>query len=105
MKNYQALAYELKAEPGTYISKDGPGLTLDLEDAFIYARKDGLKPIKSEIIDLAKDMEDSHKALMVSLYGINASVNFKPYTWLEDFNLVEVEISEERYRECLEEVY
>lgn len=104
MKKYLALAYELKDGPGTYISKDGPGLTSEIEDAFIYARKDGLKPIKSEVIDLAKEMEDSHKALMESLYGINASINFKPYTWLKDFNLVEVEISEERYRECLEEV-
>ncbi|MEX5936067.1 hypothetical protein [Mammaliicoccus sciuri] len=94
MKKYPALAYEIKDVPGHYIKADDIGTTTDVEEAFLYTRKDGMTPNKKEIIELAKELEEEHKELMIKHFGLEAIVNFQPYAWLQFCNLVEVKISE-----------
>ncbi|KTT82705.1 hypothetical protein RSA37_11755 [Mammaliicoccus sciuri] len=96
MKKYPALAFEFKDKPGTYIDAYGLDTTTDAEKAFAFVRKDGKKLIESEVIELAKESEIEYTNYMESL-GEHIKFWFKPHSWLEYCNLVEVEISEETY--------
>lgn len=93
---YPALAYEFKDRTGVYISDDNFE-TQDLNEAFLYVDKDGIKPNKSEIIEQAKQQEENHKKYLESKFEKVAVMNYKPYTWLEYCNLVEVEINADTF--------
>ena len=101
-KTYVALAYEFKDRPGVYISRDDFE-TQNINDAFLYVRGDGLKPDKSKIIEQAKENEENHKKMLENKYEKVAVMNYKPYTWLEYCDLVEVEINESRFHSILED--
>ncbi|WP_433912335.1 hypothetical protein [Staphylococcus sp. LKG3-3] len=100
-KNYPALAYEFKDRPGVYISDDNFE-TQDLSQAFLYVNNDGSKPNKAEIIEIAKKQEENHKKYLESKFEKVAVMNYKPYTWLEYCDLVEVEIDEDIFNLLVE---
>lgn len=101
IKTYPALAYEFKGSVGVYIGNDNFE-TQDLNEAFLYVNKDGTKPNKSEIIEQAKQQEENHKKYLESKFEKVAVMNYKPYTWLEYCNLVEVEIDENTFNSIWE---
>ena len=101
MKKYPALAYELKDKLGNYIKKDEPDTTTSVNDAFVYVNGDGSKPNKDVCIKRAKQLEDEHREMLERKFKVVAVNNFTPYKWLEDCNLVEVEISEETFHQVL----
>lgn len=97
MKQYPALAYELKGEQGFYIKGDEPGFTKNIDDAFLYINKDGTPPIKKEFVKYARLLEFEHRKMLERKFKVVAVNNFTPYKWLKICNLVEVEISEETF--------
>ncbi|MBF0750444.1 hypothetical protein [Mammaliicoccus lentus] len=103
MRKYPALAYELKDKPGFYIKGDEPGDTTNFEDAFLYINGDGSKPNKDACIKRAKQLENEHREMLERKFKVVAVNNFTPYKWLEDCNLVEVEIDEQTFHQVLED--
>lgn len=98
MKAIKALAYQYKGRPGVYLStpdNNAEGLpeTTDPKESVAYLGTEEKFPDKDECIALAKKTEEEHTEALKKEFGENPVVNFTPYTWLEEMNLVEVYIS------------
>lgn len=101
IKSYPALAYEFNDRSGVYISSDCFE-TQNVNEALLYVRKYGTKPNKAEIIEQAKENEENHKKYLESKFNKVTVMNYKPFTWLEYCNLVEVEIDENTFHLIVE---
>ena len=93
----KALAYQYKGRPGVYLSlpennEYGLPETTDPKESVAYLGTPDEFPDKDECIALAKRSEEEHIRMLKEEFGENPVVNFKPYTWLEDTELVEVYI-------------
>ncbi|PTJ92080.1 hypothetical protein [Staphylococcus simulans] len=99
-KTYPALAFELIGQPGLYIA-EGPYNTKDVNEAFLAVKKDGTLPDKFAYKRDLAEQEKIYKEQMEKQFGKGAVVNYKPTEWFEYCELVEVQISEKRFKELL----
>ncbi|MFO3694303.1 hypothetical protein WER97_11405 [Staphylococcus felis] len=101
MKTIPALAFEFKDRPGTYIDEFG-GETTNVEEAFLHVLKTKEKPDKEEAKKHFLEYGKFHKQQLLKMFGENAINNFDTEKWFELCNLVDVQISEEKFKEMLE---
>ncbi|EGQ0302303.1 TPA: hypothetical protein I1715_001250 [Staphylococcus pseudintermedius] len=101
MKKIPALAFEFKDRLGVYID-EFDGETTNVEEAVLYALKTGKKPDKEEAKKHFLEIGKFHKQQLLKMFGENAINNFDTEKWLELCNLVDVQISEEKFKEMLE---
>ncbi|HHW5060912.1 hypothetical protein ACEUW3_07665 [Staphylococcus pseudintermedius] len=104
MKTIPALAFEFKDRPGVYIGTFD-GETTNIEEAVVYALKTGKKPDKEKAKNYYLELGKLHKKQLLEEFGENAINNFDTEKWFELCNLVDVQISEEHFREMLENDY
>lgn len=101
MKTIPALAFEFKDRTGTFIDKFG-GETTNVEEAFLHVLKTKEKPDKENVRKYFLECGRVHKQQLLKKFGENAINNFDTEKWLELCNLVDVQISEEKFKELLE---
>ncbi|HEC2224394.1 TPA: hypothetical protein R1948_002027 [Staphylococcus delphini] len=101
MKTIPALAFEFRDRPGVYIA-EFDGETTNVEEAVLYALKTKEKPDKEEAKKHFLEIGKFHKQQLLEKFGENAINNFDTEKWFELCNLVDVQISEEKFEEMLE---
>ncbi|MDM8326729.1 hypothetical protein QUH70_01030 [Staphylococcus felis] len=101
METISALAFEFKDRPGTYIDEFG-GETTNVEEAVLYVLKTKEKPDKEKIKEYYLELGRIHKKQLLEMFGENAINNFDTEKWFELCNLVDVKITEEKFKEILE---
>ncbi|WP_113583782.1 hypothetical protein [Staphylococcus aureus] len=100
MKTYPALAFEHKDESGVYIG-EFDGWCQDLDEAILFANKDGSKADKKKAKEIFLREEKNLSDILKERYGEDAIQNYRPSEWFKTCNLVDVEISEEKFKELL----
>lgn len=101
MKTIPALAFEFKDRPGVYIAEFGEETT-NVEEAVLYALKTKEKPDKEEAKNYYLECGKNHKQQLFEAFGENAINNFDTEKWFKFCNLVDVQISGEKFEEMLE---
>ncbi|CAG9978547.1 hypothetical protein SA3056_SA3056_02252 [Staphylococcus aureus] len=96
-KTYPALAFENKDKAGLYIGLLDAWCQ-DPDEAILYVNKDGSKPDKKKAKEIILIREKNYSDLLKEVCG-EENRNCKPSEWFEICNLVDVEISEERFKE------
>lgn len=98
---YPALAFEYKYQQGVYLGKYG-GETSQVEEAHLIVYKDGRKPNKERVKEYYLKKEEVEEEDLKKQFGNNVINNYKPSEWFKYCDLVDVQISEEKFKELIE---
>ncbi|MFW3611346.1 hypothetical protein ACN9U3_03105 [Staphylococcus caprae] len=97
---FPALAFEFKDKPGVYLGEYG-GENTDVEEARLMVYKDGSKPDKEQCKEYYLKREKAEEEFLKNYFGENAINTYKPSEWFKYCNLVDVHISDKKFKEMV----